>query len=52
MTMKNKTKELNVDFIGGQCPLTNEEQKRISEFIKAQKSTQNKKQPRTSKMSL
>ena len=35
--MKNKKNELNVDFIGGSGPLTKEEQKVISEFIKASK---------------
>jgi len=29
-----KTKELDVDFIGGQGPLTKEEEKAISDFIK------------------
>ena len=33
--MKNREKELNVDFIGGQSnPLTKEEQLAISAFIK------------------
>jgi len=35
--MKSKVKELDVDFIGGQGPLTKEEQQKISEYIKAQK---------------
>lgn len=36
--MKNKAKELDVDFIGGQNnPLTNEEEKAISDFIRADK---------------
>ena len=35
--MKNRPKELDVDFIGGQGPLTKEEEKRISEYIKAKK---------------
>ena len=35
--MKNKNKELDVDFIGGQEPLTKEEELLISEFIKADK---------------
>ncbi len=35
--MKNKTKELDVDFIGGEGPLTKEEEERISEFIRHQK---------------
>lgn len=36
--MKNKAKELDVDFIGGQNnPLTKEEEKVISDFIRADK---------------
>ncbi len=36
--MKNKTKELDVDFIGGQNnPLTKEEEVAISNFIRADK---------------
>jgi hypothetical protein len=36
--MKNKTKELEVDFIGEQNnPLTKEEEKAISDFIRAAK---------------
>ena len=35
--MKRKSIELDVDFIGGQNPMTKEEEKAISEFIKAQK---------------
>ncbi len=35
--MKNKLKELNVDFIGGQGPMTKEEELAISKFIKADK---------------
>ncbi len=35
--MKNKLKELNVDYIGGQEPLTKEEELLISAFIKANK---------------
>lgn len=35
--MKNKLKELDVDFIGGQEPLTREEELAISAFIKADK---------------
>lgn len=33
---KNKT-ELDVDFIGGQEPLTKDEEKAISDFIRSQK---------------
>lgn len=35
--MKNKLKELDVDFIGGQNPLTKEEELAISAFIKKDK---------------
>ncbi len=35
--MKNKSKELDVDFIGGQKPMTKEEELAISEFIHANK---------------
>jgi len=33
--MKRKLTELDVDFIGGQDPMTKDEEKAISEFIKA-----------------
>jgi len=32
--MKNNKKELDVDFIGGEEPLTPEEEKAISDFIR------------------
>jgi hypothetical protein len=35
--MKKKSIELNVDFIGGQGPLTKEEELIISEFIRKSK---------------
>jgi hypothetical protein len=35
--MKNKSKELDVDFIGGQKPMTKEEELAITEFIRADK---------------
>ena len=35
--MKNKSKELDVDFIGGQKPMTREEELAISKFIRADK---------------
>ncbi len=35
--MKNKSKDLDVDFIGGQKPMTKEEEHAISEFIRADK---------------
>ena len=49
--MKHKPKELDVDFIGGENPMTKEEEKAISEFIKAQKLLRVKKQIRTNKTS-
>ena len=42
--MKRKSEELDVDFIGGQNPMTKEEEKAISEFIKAKKLLSAKKQ--------
>ncbi len=41
--MRNKLKELDVDFIGDGRTLTKEEELRISEFIKNLKEKQNKK---------
>ena len=35
--MKNKSAELDVDFIGGERPLTKEDEVAISNFIIAQK---------------
>jgi hypothetical protein len=35
--MKTKTKELDVDFMGGQGPLTKEEEEIISSYLKSQK---------------
>jgi len=48
--MRRKTIELDVDFIGGQDPMTKEEEKAISEFIKTQKSLNAKKQIRSAKV--
>jgi len=42
--MKTKKVELDVDFIGGQTSLTNEEEKTISEYIK-KKSKKAKRTP-------
>lgn len=45
--MKNKIKELNVDFIGVQnSPLTKEEEKAISDFIRAGKEKRKLKEVR------
>ena len=41
--MKNKKQELDVDFIGGQGPLTPEEEKAISEFIRQSRQLELKK---------
>lgn len=41
--MKNRTKELDVDFIGGQGPLTPEEEKAISDFIRQRLQLESKK---------
>lgn len=49
---KNKSTELDVDFIGGQGPLTKREEQAISEFIKAQKLLRIKKQVRKIKTSV
>ena len=49
---KNKSTELDVDFIGGQGPLTKSEEQAISEFIKAQKLLRIKKQVRKIKTSV
>ncbi|WP_192822670.1 hypothetical protein [Rufibacter sp. LB8] len=35
--MKAKKQELDVDFIGGQTPLTTEEEKALSDFFKSKK---------------
>ena len=48
--MKRKPTELDVDFIGGQDPMTNEEEKAISEFIKARKLLTIKKQIRSTRI--
>jgi hypothetical protein len=47
--MKNKSKELDVDFIGGQRPMTIEEEKAISEYIRMQKLLKTKKPLRLNK---
>ena len=49
--MKNKATELDVDFIGGQGSLTKDEEKRISEFIQAQKLLRVKQQIRRTRTS-
>lgn len=44
--MKQHKDELDVDFIGGAGPLTKEEEKAISEFIKASKEQTQKRTSR------
>jgi hypothetical protein len=41
--MKKKSKELDVDFIGGQSSMTKEEERKISDFLKSKKLLRNKK---------
>jgi hypothetical protein len=48
--MKRKSTELDVDFIGGQDPMTNEEEKAISEFLKARKLLNINKQIRSTRV--
>lgn len=47
--MKTKIKELDVDFIGGQESMTKEEERAISEFIKARKLLIDKKNVKSTK---
>ena len=47
--MRGRITELDVDFIGGQDPMTKEEEKAVSEFIKAHKLLNLKKQIRSTK---
>ncbi len=47
--MKAKSKELDVDFIGGQDPLTKDEEKQISEYLRSQKLLRSQKHRRTKK---
>ena len=48
--MKNKEKELEVDFIGGQKPMTKEEELAISEFIRAEKEKRKQQSLRDTKL--
>lgn len=48
--MKNKQKELDVDFIGGQEPMTKQEELAISEFIRAAKEKRRLQQLRKTKI--
>jgi len=46
MKTKRKIQELDVDFIGGQEPLTKEEEKNISEYFKRNKHRKTKIKPK------
>ena len=48
--MKSKKTELDVDFIGGQGPLTKEEELTISEYIKKRKLLISKEKQRKEKL--
>ncbi|MEK6476752.1 hypothetical protein WJR50_04420 [Catalinimonas sp. 4WD22] len=41
-----KTKDLDIDFIGGQGPLTKEEEQAISEYLKKKKEKSKKSKSR------
>ena len=45
--MKARKNELDVDFIGGEGPLTKEQEKLISDFIKKRKAKKNLTAPKT-----
>lgn len=47
--MKSKIKELDVDFIGGQGPMTKAEEQAISEFIKNKRLLKSKTEIRNTK---
>lgn len=38
--MKKRTKDLDVDFLGGQAPLTKQEERTITEYLNASKLSQ------------
>ncbi len=46
MKTKRNKKELDVDFIGGQEPLTKEEEKKLSEYFKRNKHRKTRVKPR------
>jgi hypothetical protein len=50
--MKNKQIELDVDFIGGQGPLTKEEEQLLRKIFQARKSTRSKTPVRKPKPAL
>jgi hypothetical protein len=46
MKTKRDKKELDVDFIGGQKPLTKEEEKKINKYFNEKKHKKRKAKPR------
>lgn len=46
--MKHRKNELDVDYIGGHKPLTNEEADAISEYLKSKKTRKTLQKTRTS----
>ena len=48
--MKNKKNELDVDFIGGQKPMTIEEELEISKFLRAHKEKKKQINQRNTKL--
>jgi hypothetical protein len=48
--MKTKNIELDVDYIGEQTPITEEESRAISDFIRRQKLLNSKKKKRSTKL--
>ncbi len=46
--MRTRKNELDVDFLGGEGPLTKEQEKIISDFIKKQKAKRNLSSVKTS----
>lgn len=47
--MKSRKKELDVDFIGGQEPLTDSEQKALSEYFSSRKGSKTVKASKLAK---
>lgn len=47
--MKTRKNELDVDFIGGEGPLTKEQEKLIRDFIKSRKAKKNMISPKSRK---
>jgi len=47
--MKTRRKELDVDFVGSQEPLTSSEEKALSEFFKKKKEIKKQKLPKVRK---